>query len=794
MHGRISDQKNNPLPFVNVYIKGTTIGSTANVNGDYSFDIKPGNYELVFKMISYRQHIEKIVAVKEPIELNVVLQPETVTLPGVEIKADAEDPAYAVIRQAMKKRKFYLDQVKTFSCDVYIKGLQRMKKFPKKFMGEEVNDDGWIDTTSGIFYLSESVSKFNFRQPDKIHEEMISSKVSGDNKAFSYNQASEMLFNFYENLMEVRQLTDRGFVSPISNSAFLYYRYKLLGTFYENGQMINKIQVIPKRKNDPVFRGEIYIMENTWRIHSLELTLTKDAQIDFVDTLVINQVHVPVEKDIWMPFTNKFSFMFSFLGFKGDGYFTGTSSNYILDPDFPRNYFKGEEMKVLEGANKKDTGYWKETRPVPLTQEEKNDYRKRDSLEALRNSKPYLDSLDRKTNKFKFSNLFLGYTYDKRFKKESWDFSSLLQNVNYNTVQGLNIGINVSYNKEYEKKKRKLFASGDINYGFSDEKLHSQLRFKYWYRPQRFEWGEINFGHETRQVNGKEPISEFLNTLYTLGWEWNLMKIYDRDFISFTHNIELINGLVLNSNIEYSDRNPLLNTSAFKIIDVEKREFSSNDPLDPKSPAFPFARSQSMNLNLTLTIRFKQRYYTRPNEKFIMGSKYPTVTLAYKNSAPGILNSDMDYSLAKITVADNFSLKLLGRSYYSVTGGKFLHTTRMQFMDHQHFMGNKTFYSTFALDRYNLLDYYAYSTNDYFIQGFYEHNFSGFILNKIPLIRKLKLQELAGFKYLTSPGLENYMELSFGVQRIFARLDFVMSIPGNGLKSTQGIRFGLLIN
>ena len=45
---------------------------------------------------------------------------------------------------------------------------------------------------------------------------MVSSKVSGDNKAFSWNQAGDFDFNFYKNLLDAGELSDRGFVPPLS--------------------------------------------------------------------------------------------------------------------------------------------------------------------------------------------------------------------------------------------------------------------------------------------------------------------------------------------------------------------------------------------------------------------------------------------------------------------------------------------------------------------------------------------------------------------------------------------------
>ena len=181
-------------------------------------------------------------------------------------------------------------------------------------MGFDVNAEGDIDPKTGIFYLSESVSKFSFMAPDKIHEEMISSKVSGNSKAFSYNRTSDLLMNFYNNIVDVQVVSQRGFVSPIAEGAMFYYNYHLAGTFYENGKEVNKIQVIPKRDHDPTFRGYIYICEKTWRIHSTDLYLVKDAGIQFVDTLRINHVYLPVktssEDDVWMLFSNKLTFSF----------------------------------------------------------------------------------------------------------------------------------------------------------------------------------------------------------------------------------------------------------------------------------------------------------------------------------------------------------------------------------------------------------------------------------------------------------------------------------------------------
>ena len=415
--GLIADEKGEPIPFASVFLNGTTVGTTSNETGFYVLSLKPGAYTISVKSIGFSAQIKQVTIDQEEVVLDFILKEETIKIKEFTVNAQDEDPAYAVIRNAIKKRKFYKEQVEAFSCDVYIKGVQKLKKKPNRVMGLKVNMNASWDTATGIIYMSESVSKYNFKQPNKIKEEMISSLVSGNNQAFSYNQASDMFFNFYENVMDVVSLGARGFISPIANNALLTYRYKLLGTFYDQGLLVNKIQVIPKRKNDPAFAGIIYIMEDSWRIHSTNLYLTKDAQIDFVDTLQIEQVYLPVNTEVWMPFSNNYTFTFDILGFKGGGNYVSMNSNYSLNPVFPDKFFTNSILEVKEGANKKDTAYWNAYRPMPLTDVEKRDYVWRDSITTIKESKPYKDSVDRVNNKFKLGNIITGYEYQNSFKK-----------------------------------------------------------------------------------------------------------------------------------------------------------------------------------------------------------------------------------------------------------------------------------------------------------------------------------------------------------------------------------------
>ncbi|HSY75213.1 MAG TPA: DUF5686 family protein, partial [Bacteroidia bacterium] len=184
--GKATDEAGQALPFVVVYIEGTTNGTTANVDGEYTLELKPGTYTIDYQLIGYTLHRETVEMGTSNVIRNVQLKTEGIKINEVVVNGNGQDPAYGIISQAIEKRKFYQEQVESYSCDVYIKGVQKVTKHPDKILGREIHFNE-LDSTSGIIYLSESVSKFNFKQPDKIREEMISSKVSGNNQAFSYN-------------------------------------------------------------------------------------------------------------------------------------------------------------------------------------------------------------------------------------------------------------------------------------------------------------------------------------------------------------------------------------------------------------------------------------------------------------------------------------------------------------------------------------------------------------------------------------------------------------------------------
>ena len=790
--GRVTDEKQQPLPYATIFLKNTSIGTTSNSDGYYSFDAPHGDFEIVFQYVGYRKYGEKLSIGNESITLNISLKPESFELKEVTVDANAEDPAYNIIRQAQKKRKFYLDRVRAYSCNVYIKGVQALDQIPEKILLFKAKKLDVDSTLKGIIYLSESESQYNHQEPDKVKEIVYSSKVSGNNNAFSWNSASAFSSDFYENLIPLGGITPRGLVSPIAEGAFTFYKYHLLGTFYDDGLVINKIQVIPRRSTDPVFSGTIYIVEDQWCIHSLNLLVTKEAHLDFLDSLRFTETYGRVNDTAWMPFTQLLQFNISLLGFKGAGRFIGVFSHYNLAPDFPANFFDAEILKVNSEANQKDSLYWSEHRPVPLTVVENTDYHRKDSIHTVHTSKKYLDSVDRKENNFNLQDLLLGYHYHNSFHYLDYEWRDPLEGISYNTVEGFNITLRNTLRKNFKDEMRSWSLNADVRYGFSNWRAGAKASFTYNNDQVHLQQWLFEAGIFPTQINEDEPISEQVNAAYSLVARENFMKLYEKRLVTAQHSREWLNGFRLRTSLSYSDRVPLENSNNYSIDWIGRYDYTPNNFFG-NAHADTLVRTQALELDLKADITIGQHYVTRPDGRFYTGSKFPTFTIEYRKGIKAF-NSDVNFDMVEGSISHDFNLGLVGRSSISVAAGTFVNNHSMSFIDFKHFQGNQTIIGAHYQNGFQLLPYYTYSTDESWLEGHYEHHFGGFIFNKIPLIKKLNLQEVGGAHLLLTNDIR-YIELDAGIEHLFKllRIDFVTSFGNHG-KLDAGFLIGLNLN
>ena len=808
IYGTVFTDKGDLLPYSSIIIKGTSTGASANNKAKFAISVVPGTYTVVCQHVGYTRQEKKITVGNEDVEISFILSDQKLTLNPVLVKSGGEDPAYAIIRKAIKKRPFYNKQVKGFECDLYTKDIVKLRTLPKRIFGQKVPDtdkkDMGLDSSgAGIIFLSESVARIHAQEPDKFKMEVISSRISGSG---SFGFAFPSFISLYENNVTIfsEKLNPRGFVSPIADGALNFYKYKFLGSFFEDGKEVNSIRVTPKRLYEPLFSGIIYITENDWRIHSLDLTLVKTSQLEILDTLQVTQIHVPVGKDAWRVKNQVLHFNFKQFGIDAVGNFVNVYSEYNINPTFRKNFFDRVIIKYDTAVNKRPKAYWDSIRPVPLEPEEKKDYQVKDSIYELQKdsvrSKASVDSLNKRQGKLKPYKVFWSGIHRTHFSKTntySWGIESLIKGLEYNTAEGLVLNVSGNYNQYLKKWKTNLSIQPNIRYGFSNTHLNAwadiSFRTRDWAtdkKLKRYTW-TFSGGKRVSQFNKENPITPITNSINILFWGDNFMKTYENTFGSINFNKRYESGLRFNVNALFEDRKPLDNSTDFSFKKKDTSwAFTPNFPVELDT--MQFMPHQALVLSFDISFKPGQRYIEFPRRKVAVGSKYPTFSLNYTKGIENVFGSDANFDKWRFTINDDKNFKLAGAMKYKVGIGGFLNSKKVFVQDYQHFNGNRSTRASEYVNSFQLASYYANSTAaPFYTFGHLEHHFNGLLTNKIPLFNRLNWTLVGGSNAFYVNKNNNYVEVFAGIENILKifRVDFVVAYV-NGIKGQTGVRIG----
>lgn len=799
VQGTVRTPSGSPLPFANIVVKGTTNGTTTNEDGYYKLKLEPGQYTIVFQYVSYKR-VEKDISLQkeEQVRLNATLKSQNVELS--EVVVTGEDPADRIMRNVIDKREEHLNQVNAYSCQTYIKGLYRLTEAPDQLLGQNLSSPMLDSNNTGILYLSESRSNYHYEQPDKTKEVMTASKVSGNDDAFSGNLASSLEFDIYQNNIKNVPGSERMFISPASDNAFFYYDFTYQGSYVEQGHLIHEIQLAPKRKNDPAFRGSIYVVDSLWRFKSLDLKVPKQAELNTYDSLALKQVYEPLNDTVWMPLSKRINVHLSpdLINIKAKGYFVSVYSDYQLRDGFPSGFFNNEAIALQDSARKRDSTFWQTTRPVPLTQEEKHDYEKKDSIQEKITSDAYMDSIDRENNRFQAGDLIMGYQYQRRSKNFELSTDGLFNIIQYNTVEGAVINWGIYMEKDWEDE-RELTIKPKVRYGFTNGHLNGKLAMDYEYAPYHSgKWG-VEGGQFVRQFDPTDPTTPIENTLYSLFLNRNYMKLFEQRYLNAYHERELWNGIELKTGITWADRYSLTNRTDYKWIDWDNRSFTANNPetLNEENQE-GFEQHQSLTLQADLRINFAQEYMSYPRQKVVVSSPYPELGLHYRKSIAGILGSDQNFDYVAASVDGDFSMGLFGNTKFYISAGTYPNKQRIYLPAYKHFSGNLNLFASEWVYSFERLPYYSFSTLKDHAEAHISHHFDGFLFNKIPGIRQWNIQAVGEVRGLYLRNGDYHIEASAGIENLInllpsSKIEYVFAFPHvgkwylNGLKITVGL-------
>lgn len=837
--GTIKDNEGNPMPFASIYVKEIGTGTSSNLEGNYELPLKPGNYQITFQFMGYATQIKEVRITNGYVTQNIVMQPQVIQLESVEVVGKAEDPSYTIMRKAIAKAKYHLLQNDSYSAEVYMKGTGQITKVP--WILRRTFEKEGIDTSQ--VFTSESVSEIYFERPNTFKEKVISVRSSGQDMD-NANPNAYINGSFY--LPKVVNA-----ISPLNPRAFSYYRFEYQGSFIERGNEINKIKVIPRSRGDDVFEGLIYIREDYWNIHSLDLTTS------FLGFKInINSIYAPIEGEVWMPVTQKFEFSGSVFGLAGLYTYLASLSNYKVVPNtdldasvvlvdekiapapeeikaiksgdlnegvkqvfeedkevsrkqfkkLMREYEKQEleeeqerdvisnySYKVDTTAAKKDSLYWAGIRPVPLTQKEIQSYVREDSTYFAEKEQAEADSSRlRNGQRFKPTDLLTGGYY-KLGERLRYSFDGLLRGVNFNTVEGWRLEARGTFRWRNDTTLR-LRLTPTIRYGFASETLYAKLEsvFGIGQREQRNTF-RISGGNYVEQFN-PGVVNPLINSYVTLVGRRNFLKLYEKTYFQaiwarrFRYKHTVLLGF------EWSDRTELFNNTDYSFSDRDKRIFRPNRPFNVELGNGELIPNQIALKGVAYYAVRPWQKFRRYNDRLIpIDNSSPEFSITYRKGFDGLLNSDVDFDHVELGL--NTQVRLGVRAIFDIDlkAGSFLTDDKISFPDYKHFDGNRLLFVPLKVTGgYRILDYYRYSTTDEYITAFSHLRLRKLLLTQLPMVRLTGVKENVFFNYLRTPASNDYTEIGYTIDNIFRifRVEFIQSFQDWKAKDF-GVRIGV---
>jgi hypothetical protein len=322
LHGRITDEAGLPMPGASIYVTGLRQGTTSNQDGFYEIALPAGTFTITYQFLGYTPAIRNIIVETSDILADITLTEQLYEIPAVRVSSSGKDPAYFIMRKAIGMAPFHLNQVKMYKAEVYIKGGGKIDKIPKMLERQMKVEANEAMIKEGQYYFMESVNVITFNAPDRYIHQVISSR---SNIPVSESETSPMDYleaSFYQPV--IAEIT----ISPLSPNAFSHYNYEFLGSTSQGDFVIDKIKVTPKRKSQQLFDGVIYIVEELWAIHSLDLTNENMA-----GKVNVRQVYMPVEEGIWLPVSHEFRFDIAIVGVKAGASYSSAVKYLEVEPD-----------------------------------------------------------------------------------------------------------------------------------------------------------------------------------------------------------------------------------------------------------------------------------------------------------------------------------------------------------------------------------------------------------------------------------------------------------------------------
>ncbi|MFY0643201.1 MAG: carboxypeptidase-like regulatory domain-containing protein [Bacteroidia bacterium] len=745
LRGYVYNADNQPLSSVYVRVQHSNEGTVTNEDGQYEIRLEEGLNRISYMLIGFETQQIDVVMNSDQVK-NIWMKESTHEIDGINVNLKKRDYSYEVIKNVIDNKWRYQDQYNSYKYNLYVKSSEQIKK-RKKVDKERIEEVSFLSGKDSIPDLNLFEGKFivHTQEPNKRKEIKMAAERYGSQTNLFYTSTTDADFNFYQNLLVIRKLGDNSYVSPFSPTTFLSYKFKLLGSYYEGDQKIYKIQVTPRKLGNALLKGTIEVYDSLWAIKEVDLSFPKSSLVRY-DEFSIKQTYNFVDS-IHIVEKQEFSWVAKTTSAKWLGNCMVRYDQFSFDSSYHKRFFNAELGRTHEDAYERDSGYWASIRPLPLSRDEQAFVQYQDSLKRYKNSKEYLDSIDSAFNSINLMKLTLyGMGYRNREKKVNWSFDPLINVLDPLAIGGWRVRYSVSYYKRFPKRKSISFTPF-LNYGFLNQDFKGNINTSFLYNPKKRSRITLNAGR----------YFGFVNQFATIGDIIRRDNFYEQSYLYLNHRTELFNGFYLSIGARYVNRSDL---GDFKFASGGDSLFENNTPI-----LFPESTNFATSFGISYTP--KQLYLQEPHEKIILGSAYPTFSLEYRRSWPGLLNANNQYEYGEFGIRQLFNIGTIGTSEYNFTIGKFFDTTALSVMDYKYQRGGDRYLFTPSMYTFQMIDS-TFPTFNWFFEAHFLHQFNGFITSRVPGLRQTGIRSMAGAGFLYAPERDyQYSELFYGINRIF---------------------------
>lgn len=714
--GKVTDaETGDPIAFANVILKGTSTGITTDFEGNYILNPKVLADSIIVSYLGYVKQ-SKPLSQSPDQTINFQLRSASFDLEAFVFTA-GENPAFEIIRKAAERRKDFdkrslsAYEVKNYTkIEIDIDNLSedfRQRRSVQKVTAvldsiKQLTDDEG-EKILPVFF-SETISKFYYRNNPELKKEVIEkSKVTGvgitDGSTTSQITGSVFQeYNFYKNWLSI---LNKDFISPIADGWRTSYDYDLLDSVLVGQDTCYKLQVYPRRTQDLAFSGTIWIQKDNYALKQVDLTIPKEANLNFVDRIKIQQELMQTSAGPLIPSKTRVLIKISQISDNTAGvlakFYTASDSVVVNDPQPTKFFNQALELKPDYGIVATD--FWEKNRPDPLSVEELAVFQMVDTLKNIPIIKFYSEGL-------KF--FATGYKSFGKIDVGPWPGF-----FNYNNVESVRLGMGLRTNYKFSKKWE---LKGYLAYGFGDEewkystsvtRIIDRVR---WTTIQAYSSKEIDqVGLEMSNLQG--------NSIFLAASRFGTLR---SPYFSTNHGLniqrEFFKGFLVKGGLNVLQFDPLFD---FYYLDKDTREYKSNFATTELRAGIRYGRDEIIIIN--------------DNERASLGSvKWPIVEVNYARGMDW-LGGDMDYQKVSLYVYHRINLGLFGVGRYELDAGKIFGEVPYPIL--RNHLGNETlFYTTAAFNTMNFTEF----TSDKYFSIRYRQSFEGFLLNSIPLIKKLK--------------------------------------------------------